>query len=77
MLPVSSLALPERSEPMWEQPPQPALSGAERTVQSSEARRHYGVAAFSNSAFRCTLLPPLTFSFRSQSLNPAFFTVTV
>lgn len=40
------------------------------------ARRElrYGVAVFSISAFRCTLLPPLTFTFRSQSLNPVFFT---
>jgi len=37
----------------------------------------YGLAIFSSSAFKRTLLPPLTFSFRSQSLNPAFFTATV
>jgi hypothetical protein len=33
--------------------------------------------SFSNCELRFTLLPPLTLSFRSQSLNPAFFTLTV
>ncbi len=45
--------------------------------RAGRCRRHYGVATFSSAALRRTLLPPLTFSFRSQSLNPVFFTVTV
>ena len=40
-------------------------------------RLFYCVGNFSNSAFKCTLLPPFTFIFRSQSLKPDFLTVIV
>ena len=38
---------------------------------------NYWFAICSNSALRRTLLPLLTFNFRSQSLKPFFFTETV
>lgn len=49
-----------------------------KTLQATSLRTsRYWPAAFSNSAFKCTLLPVLTLSVRSQSLNPVFLTVTV